>query len=84
VGADADLTFYKRNWNMEVTAGNYMARPTRAAVNFLRHWASFEHRRPSGFSSADNGALPVALADKLIFANSAVSAKASGCAKRFS
>lgn len=63
---EADLTFYKRNWNNEVMAGNYAARPTRNAVSFLKRWANFEYHKPTGFSSSDQGALPVLLIKTLI------------------
>jgi len=61
----ADLVFYERLWSPEVAAGNYQARNTPFAVAFLQHWAAYAARQPPGFSSADNGALHLALLDAL-------------------
>ncbi|CAD7945597.1 unnamed protein product [Amoebophrya sp. A25] len=52
-----DLTFYERSWNFEVMAGNYIVRNTAFTAEFLTRWAEFYHRRPPGFSSADQGAI---------------------------
>ena len=37
--------------------GNYMVRNTPFARDFLMRWAEYYDQRPSGFSSADNGAI---------------------------
>lgn len=60
-----DLAFYDRIWNPELAAGNYMVRNTAKAQEFLMGWASWESKRPPGFSSADNGALHVHLLEVL-------------------
>ena len=57
VGQKADIAHYERCTTYEITAGNYLARNTPAAIQYLREWAAFEFKRPSGYSSADNGAL---------------------------
>lgn len=62
---DADLVFYERIWNPEVMAGNYFARSSNFSIHFLQHWASYQFRQPRGFSSADNGAIHLALMDAL-------------------
>lgn len=54
---EEDLIFYDRTWNTEIMAGNYMAKNTNASQNFLMRWANYEFQAPSGFSSADNGAI---------------------------
>lgn len=53
----ADVQLYMRDWNPEITAGNYMVRNTQFARDFLMYWANYEENRPKGFSSADNGAI---------------------------
>ncbi|CAK9092818.1 unnamed protein product [Durusdinium trenchii] len=65
MGSQGDLQFYKRITGEEVMAGNYIARNRPWVRQFLRNWASFKWRRPPGFSSADNGALHVALMEAL-------------------
>lgn len=63
--SDADLTFYERVWNEEVMSGNYLARNTPFARDTLMHWAKYADRKPKGFSSADAGAIHLALMDAL-------------------
>ena len=46
----ADVVLYERENNHEVAAGNYFVRNTPFARRFLLHWASYNHRRPTGFS----------------------------------
>lgn len=58
---DFDLAFYERSWNFEVMSGNYVVRNTKFSRLFLQHWASYEYIVPRGFSSADNGAIHLAL-----------------------
>ncbi|CAD7948477.1 unnamed protein product [Amoebophrya sp. A25] len=64
-----DLIFYERGWGLhernEVMAGAYMARNSEKAKKFLRYWGTMEHGRPKGYSSSDNGALHLALAQVL-------------------
>ena len=60
-----DLTFYLRSWNFEVMAGNYIARSTPFAIQFLRTWADYGFVIPKGFSSADNGAIHLVLLQAL-------------------
>ena len=64
---DADLQFYDRMPNVEVAAGNYVARNTPFARDFLRSWASWARRVPRGFSSGDNGAIHLHLVQVLGF-----------------
>ena len=45
--------------------GNYIASNKPWVLEFLRYWAHFRFRQPSGFSSADNGALHLALLEML-------------------
>jgi hypothetical protein len=61
----ADVVLYERENNHEVAAGNYFVRNTPFARRFLLHWASYNHRRPTGFSSSDNGGIHLALLDAL-------------------
>ena len=58
-----DFIFYERLWNDEVVSGNYVARHTHFTRTFLLHWARYFYRQPTGFSSADNGALHAALSE---------------------
>jgi hypothetical protein len=46
-------------------SGNYIASNKPWVLEFLRYWAHFRFRQPSGFSSADNGALHLALLEIL-------------------
>lgn len=67
----ADIIFYERLWNPELAAGNYLVRNTRFAQKVLSEWSQYEFRKPSGFSSADNGALHALLAAAIGRADSA-------------
>ena len=58
---NADVSFYTRAWNYEVAAGNYIIRNTEFSRTFLQAWTMFDNHKPTGFSSADNGALHLAL-----------------------
>lgn len=58
---DSDIVFYEREFGGEIAAGNYMVRPTQYAIDFLSAWSQWEHHRPSGFSSGDNGPLHLML-----------------------
>eukprot|EP00435_Cladocopium_sp_Y103_P049354 s1856_g14.t2 len=60
-----ELQFYQRIAGPEIMAGNYLARNVPWVREFLRHWALLRSRKPPGFSSADNGALHVALVNIL-------------------
>ena len=60
-----ELQFYQRIAGPEIMAGNYLARNVPWVRQFLRHWALLRSRKPPGFSSADNGALHVMLANVL-------------------
>ena len=62
---NVDIMFYERSWNFEITAGNYFVRNTNYSRHFLLAWADFEFRRPSGFSSADNGAIHQLLLEEI-------------------
>ena len=62
---NADLQFYDRMPNNEIAAGNYVARNTPWARDFLRGWATWARRIPRGFSSADNGAIHLHLIQML-------------------
>ena len=56
---DADVLLYEREWNFEITAGNYMVRNTQFGLSFLLAWEQFDYRARSikGFHSFDNGAI---------------------------
>lgn len=54
---DADVQVYQRCLFPEIMAGNYMVRNTPFARKFLRNWAKYNHKKPKGFSSSDNGAI---------------------------
>lgn len=60
---DTDVLLYERDWNFELTAGNYMVRNTLFGRHFLRTWEQFDYRARSitGFHSADNGAIHLAV-----------------------
>lgn len=60
-----DLQFYGRITGVEIASGNYIASNKPWVLEFLRYWAHFRFRQPSGFSSADNGALHLALLEIL-------------------
>lgn len=61
LSSEDDLVFYDRTWNDEVMAGNYLVKNTKQGQNFLMGWAAWEDEAPSGFSSADNGAIHIHL-----------------------
>jgi len=56
---DTDIFLFERDWNFEITAGNYMVRNSPLAHRFLELWAGFDQRSQliQGFHSADNGAI---------------------------
>ena len=56
-----DMIFYERWWNGEIVAGGYGVKNFKKTRKFLRMWADLEYSQPKGFSSADNGAIHVAL-----------------------
>eukprot|EP00400_MALV-I_sp_L67-5_P000019 gene19-394_t len=58
---DTDISFYARCTQIEIAAGNYIAKNTKKSIEFLREWSSYEDKRPPGFSSSDNGALHAVL-----------------------
>eukprot|EP00928_Gymnodinium_smaydae_P031647 TRINITY_DN23164_c0_g1_i1.p1 TRINITY_DN23164_c0_g1~~TRINITY_DN23164_c0_g1_i1.p1 ORF type:complete len:722 (+),score=109.23 TRINITY_DN23164_c0_g1_i1:202-2166(+) len=66
LNSEADLIFYERDFHAEIAAGNYVARNTPAARNFLMQWARFKFRQPPGFSSADNGAIHLHLVETIV------------------
>ena len=55
------MVFYERWFSGEVVAGGYGVRNNRKTREFLKMWADLELNQPKGFSSADNGAIHVAL-----------------------
>eukprot|EP00747_Dinoflagellata_sp_TGD_P145598 gnl/TRDRNA2_/TRDRNA2_176603_c1_seq13.p1 gnl/TRDRNA2_/TRDRNA2_176603_c1~~gnl/TRDRNA2_/TRDRNA2_176603_c1_seq13.p1 ORF type:complete len:440 (+),score=34.40 gnl/TRDRNA2_/TRDRNA2_176603_c1_seq13:69-1388(+) len=63
---DVDLSFYMRCTLDEIMSGNYIVRNTPFALKFLEEWAKYFDKRPSGFSSADNGALHPAIVSTLL------------------
>ena len=58
---DTNFVFYIRCWSEEIMAGNYVVRNNALTRNFLVTWATYERFIPPGFSSADNGAIHLAL-----------------------
>ncbi|CAD7942884.1 unnamed protein product [Amoebophrya sp. A120] len=76
----ADVMFFERIWGLEnhneLMAGAYMVQNTARARRFLRQWASWEEQRPPGYSSADNGAIHMAVPE-------ALGVSASHCEKKF-
>ena len=54
---DSDLVYYLRDWNHEITAGNYIIRNTEFSRSALQLWSSFNFHTPTGFHSSDNGAI---------------------------
>eukprot|EP00392_Amoebophrya_sp_AT5.2_P018402 g18935.t1 len=67
----ADLVFFERSWGLdgrnEIVAGAYLARNTANARRFLVNWSLMANEVPPGFSSADNGALHLAIPRALGF-----------------
>mmetsp|Transcript_58702 Transcript_58702/g.109910 ORF Transcript_58702/g.109910 Transcript_58702/m.109910 type:complete len:378 (-) Transcript_58702:119-1252(-) len=61
----ADIQLYNRCLFHEIMAGNYMVRNTPFARNFLMRWARYYDQRPSGFSSADNGAIQLVVMETI-------------------
>lgn len=62
----ADVQLYQRCQFVELAAGNYMVRNTAFARGFLRRWASYCHQRPPGYSSSDNGAIHLVVAETVM------------------
>ncbi|CAJ1438765.1 unnamed protein product [Effrenium voratum] len=60
-----DLQFYERIAGEEIMAGNYIAKNKPWVRKFLQNWAARRWSQPGGFSSADEGALHVALVETL-------------------
>ncbi|CAD7942655.1 unnamed protein product [Amoebophrya sp. A120] len=64
-----DVMLFERAWGLEqhneLMAGALMVRNTPRARRFLRQWASWEQERPQGYSSADNGAIHLAVPEAL-------------------
>ncbi|KAI6180287.1 hypothetical protein M3Y98_00703700 [Aphelenchoides besseyi] len=55
---EADMIFYNRLWNYEITSGSYLARNSAFSRDFLRHWSSYEHKVKLGTKhGTDKGAL---------------------------
>lgn len=64
----ADIVFYERAVQTgEIMAGNYFVRNTPFARAFLRYWTAYDSKQPSGFSSADNGAIHQVLVEAIGF-----------------
>lgn len=61
----ADVQLYNRCLFHEIMAGNYMVRNTPFARDFLMRWAEYYDQRPSGFSSADNGAIQLVVMETI-------------------
>ncbi|CAK9094684.1 unnamed protein product [Durusdinium trenchii] len=61
----ADIQLYNRCLFHEIMAGNYMVRNTPFARDFLMRWAKYYDQRPSGFSSADNGAIQLVVMETI-------------------
>eukprot|EP00392_Amoebophrya_sp_AT5.2_P014391 g14540.t1 len=80
----SDVMFFERIWGVaqrnEIMAGTYMVRNTAKARRFLRQWAEFMFRKPPGFSSADNGAIHLALAEATALGPKE---KTAACAERY-
>jgi len=64
LAADFDLQFYTR-MGTEVAAGNYIARNRPWTIDFLKRWSNFYFEQPKGYSSADNGAIHIAILEAL-------------------
>ncbi|KAI6181895.1 hypothetical protein M3Y98_00878600 [Aphelenchoides besseyi] len=61
----ADLIFYNRLYNYEITSGAYLAKNTEFARLFLGHWGSYEYKvKPGTLHGTDNGAISVTSASQ--------------------
>ncbi|KAI6185776.1 hypothetical protein M3Y98_00061200 [Aphelenchoides besseyi] len=77
---DADLIFYTRLWNYEITSGAYLVRNTKFSRFFLRHWADYEHKViPGTLHGTDNGAVQQVFLD--FFCSSCAPRRREECTK---
>ena len=58
---DDDIVLYERDWTFELAAGGTIVRNTNFGHEFFDHWQNYYLHRPRGFSSADNGAIHLAV-----------------------
>ncbi|EYC03956.1 hypothetical protein Y032_0090g2332 [Ancylostoma ceylanicum] len=62
----ADIVFYDRFYNWEISAGSYLVKNTKWSQDFLYGFANYVNRLPNSFHGTDNGALHAYVAETVL------------------
>ncbi|VDD97026.1 unnamed protein product [Enterobius vermicularis] len=67
IDARVNMIFYERFFNWEIACGNYLARNSEFAKDFLKRWADYEHLELGGswWKGFDNGPLHIVALESL-------------------